>query len=142
MALEIGGDVGPVTIELVGGLHDDLRPSLPGARAVLVDPMLDAHVHPLRVLAAQRGGAPGPVGPLATDHDDAIAVGHLGMDDIALPVGQDLARLEAEGFFQPLERGAIVLVGEGGRPGGAVRRWSWQAPVKLSMWIIFNHSDN
>jgi hypothetical protein len=39
------------------------------------------------------------------------------MHDVALSVGQDLARLEAKGGFQPLERGAVISVGEGGYEG-------------------------
>src|SRR5262249_14698911 len=112
MALEIGRDVCTVAVELVFGLFHDLRAGSPRAGAVLVDAALDADVNALRVLPAQRGGAASPVRPLGPEHDDAITTRHFGMDNIALGVGEDHARLETEGILKPLERGAIVFIGE------------------------------
>src|SRR4029077_12976480 len=81
----------------------------------------DTHMDALRVLSPERDWTAGPICPLATNHDDTAIVGHFGMHDVALGVGQDFARLEAEGRFQPLERGAAILVSEGGDEGGAAR---------------------
>src|SRR5579885_1206963 len=119
MALQIRGDIGAVAIELIRGLHHDLRAGLTCAGAVLVYSALDANVDPLGILAAEGGGTAGPVGPLTAYHDDAVPVCHLGMDDIALSVGQDLAGLETESLLQPLERRAIIFVGERRDEGGA-----------------------
>src|SRR6185312_9553501 len=142
MTLEIGGQVRAVTVELVGRLHHDLRAGLAGAGAMLVYSTLEAHVQALRVLPAQRRGTAGAVQPLAADHDDTVAMGHLGMDDMALGVGQDLARLEAESLLQPLQRRAMILVGERrdeGRPG---RDGHGRLLRRLSECAIVNHKRN
>jgi hypothetical protein len=80
---------------------------------MLVDPALDAHVQPLRVLAADRGRALRPIRPLVGDHDDPIAVAHFRMHDLALGIRQYSGDIEAESLLQPLEGCGAVPVDEG-----------------------------
>ena len=121
MALGIHRAIGAVAVELVRRLLDDrgaggLRP---GVMGVDVAPQLNVNL--LAVLAAERLGAARDVRPFARDHDGGALELHLGVHDLARVVADDQRGLEAEGLGQPFERGAVVLIDDGGPKDGCVR---------------------
>src|SRR5262249_13221728 len=81
-----------------------------------VDVFLEMHVDGLGREAACRPRALVAFIPLTTDHDHAVAEPHLGMELVgainAAPPRDEYGCFEAEGAFEPFQRGYWILVAQ------------------------------
>jgi hypothetical protein len=66
---------------------------------------------PLSVLSADGARTFVIIAPLATDHDDGVAVRHFGMGKIAIAIENDEQRFKPERGFEPAVSGHWILIG-------------------------------
>src|SRR5262245_53597409 len=124
MTLRIFNCVGAVAVELVLRRPESVRAGRACTLVVLVDAAVEAHVNPLRIHAAERSGALGPLVPFGTDHDAAVRVTHLGVHDVSLGISQDMSDVETEDSLQPLESCAVIPIDHGRNECRTVGSWS------------------
>jgi hypothetical protein len=109
MVLGIARPILALAVELICRLLDYISIGRPGLLAMGVDAVLQPDIDLLRVLARDGSRAGDVIGPFGIDDDIAVAEPHLGVDERSLGIADHHAALEAEGCFEPVQRGTRSL---------------------------------
>ena len=114
VAFGVAGAIGAVAIELRLRFGNDFGAGRTRTVAMRVEIFGQLDVHRLRALAADGLGRAMVLAPFGSDHDAAIAIGHLAVRDIAGLILDQHVELEAESALEEIQRCAGVEVAERG----------------------------